>query len=145
MASLSSAAFSFLSLFAFIPMFIQLPFGIPVQLHAYSGDNWSHFKVSFVGGRNEDGTQRETALQAGFKSDHLVELVGEENAADKAVVNGVTYFGRTVRGIDGDIHQLSALQVAARCEHQKALKQARKTADQAAFTVIDGGAEAAAA
>jgi hypothetical protein len=126
-------------------MFVQLPFGIPVQLHAYSGDNWSHFKISLVNGRNEDGTQRETAVQAGFKSDHLVELVGEENATDKAVVNGVTYFGRTVRGIDGDVHQISALQVAARCEHQKALKEAKKAADKAAFTVIDGGAAAAAA
>jgi hypothetical protein len=111
-------------------MFIQLPFGI--QLHAYSGDNWSHFKACVVTGYGIDGVQRETALQAGFKSDHLLEALGEENSADVATVNGTTYYGRTVRAINGDTHRISAIQVAARVEHNKALKTATQAAVAAA-------------
>lgn len=114
-------------------MFIQLPLGI--QLHAYSGDNWSHFKACVVNGRNEDGTQRETAIQAGFKSDHLVEALGQETTDDVAVINGTIYHGRIVRGIDGDVHRITAVQIAARREYERVLKEARRTADQAAFTV----------
>ena len=118
-------------------MFIQLPFGIPVQIHAYSGDNWSHLKACIVSGRNEDGTQRETAVQGSFKSDHLVEALGEENADDVAVINGTIYHGRTVRGIDGDVHHITAVQVAARREYEKTFKEARRAANQAAFSVVD--------
>jgi hypothetical protein len=116
-------------------MYLRLPFGL--EFHAYSGDNWSHTKLAFVTGRDAGQAQRETALTAGFKSEHLTELLGEENQDDRfQAADGTIYYGRQVRGIDGS-HSVSAKQVAALAQHKAAMKEARKVANQAAFSVTD--------
>lgn len=103
----------------------------PLDIRFYSGDNWSSFKLGFVTNRNGGAARRESAVRGSFKSEHLVEALGEENTADVAIVNGKTYYGRVVQGIDGP-HTLSALQVAARQEYEATIKQQKRNAVQAA-------------
>lgn len=106
----------------------------PIDICFYSGSNWSSFKLGFVTNRDGGAARRESAIRGSFKSEHLIEAVGTENTADVAIINGKTYHGRIVRGLDGD-HVLSALQVAARHEYQDTLRQQKRNAVKAAADV----------
>lgn len=119
----------------------------PIELRFYSGDTaildpanqgtptngWTNLELAFVTGRDNAGfSTRETAIKTGFKSDHLLEMTGEEDTSDTVVVNGTTYHGRLARGLDGRNHVLTARQVAAKTEAAKALKESKRLAAQAA-------------
>jgi hypothetical protein len=127
-------------------MFIKVPF-IPIEIHAYSGNavpggnNWSFFKASLVTGADAGLVRRETAVQAGFKSEHLLELVGEDDPTDTHTTPDGTTYTATVWGED---HRLSAQQVAARAEHRAAIRAASEQAKAAARgTSLNGAARAA--
>lgn len=108
----------------------------PIEFRFLSGKNglnWSDAELAFVTDRNEAGlSTRETALRAGFKSEHLLELAGEDNTADETVLNGTTYHGKRSPGLDGQDHILSSQQVAARAEYIKAMRESRNQARRAA-------------
>ena len=106
----------------------------PIDICFYSGSNWSSFKLGFVTNRDGGAARRESAIRGSFKSEHLIEAVGTENTADVAIINGKTYHGRVVQGLDGP-HVLTALQVAARHEYQNTLKQQKRNAVKAAADV----------
>lgn len=127
-------------------MFFKIPF-TPIEIHAYSGsagpgdNNWSFLKASLVTGRDAGLVRRETAVQAAFKSEHLLELVGEDDPTDTYTTPSGTTYTATVWGED---HRLSAQQVAARAEHQAAIRAASKQAKVAAqATSLNGVAKVA--
>lgn len=117
-----------------------LSFG-PFELRFYSGTGWSTAEAAFVTARKGGAAQRETAIRTAFKSEHLTELCGEDNPHDTAVVDGVTYTGKTVSGLDKDNpHVITADQVAARAIRNQKLRAAQQTT----FTVEhDGDAQSA--
>ena len=113
-------------------MYFKIPF-TPIEVHAYGDKNWSFLKASLVTGKEAGLVQRETAIQAGFKSEHLLEVVGEDNPADIfTAADGITYLGKIWRSPNGDGHSLTARQVAARAIHQASVKAAAKQAAQVA-------------
>jgi len=98
-----------------------------------TGVNWTDTELAFVTGRNGAGfATRETALRAGFKSEHLLELAGEDDTNDTKVVNGATYHGKRSTGFDGKDYVLSAEQIAARAEYRKAMRESQNQAKRAA-------------
>lgn len=98
-----------------------------------TGNNWSNVVFAFVTNRDKGGfSTRETAVRAGFKSEHLLEALGEEDTSSTAVVNGTTYHGRRSKGLDGNDHVLTAEQVAAKAEYLKAMRESRLAAQRAA-------------
>lgn len=121
---------------------MQLSLG-PIDLRYYTGQNWSSFELAFVTARQAGVAKRETALRTSFKSEHLVEAFGEERESDSCILNGTTYHGKVVRGADGDEHYISALQVAARAEHQATLRKGLRQADAMAISVDAQSVEAA--
>ena len=125
-----------------------LSFG-PFEFRLFSGDtaildpkanaqpdrtgNWTDLEFAFVTDRSEAGfATRETALRTGFKSEHLLELAGEDDTSDTKVVNGTTYNGKRSTGFDGKDYVLSAEQIAARAEFRKAMRESRNQAKRAA-------------
>lgn len=113
----------------------------PIDIRFYSGQNWSNLEFAFVTARKGGMAQRETAVKTGFKSDHLLEVFGEDNPTDTLKVGDTTYTGKVVAGIDGDKHVITAEQVAARVQRTEALKAAEKAVDRPAD---DGSTPAAA-
>lgn len=94
-------------------MHFSIPF-TPIEFHAYSGNGWSTAKLAIVTGKNGgEDAQRETAIKAGFKSEHALEMFGDVNRDDKYELNGETFYGRKSSGLSGD-HTLSAKQIARR-------------------------------
>jgi hypothetical protein len=114
----------------------------PFEFRTYSnvtGRNWSDFELAFVTGRTKAGfAERETTLRAGFRSDHLLEAIGEDNPDDQVSVNGTTYLGKTAAGFDGKDHVLTAQQISTRAEYLKALQESRKQARRAADIAASG-------
>lgn len=115
---------------------ISVPF-IPVEFRIYNTfdsenpekSNWTEITAAFVTGRKDGIAVRETALKGGFKSDHAIEMFGEEDPTDSIEINGVTYFGKIVQSTEkGKPHRLSALQVGTRAVQLKQLQEARKRA-----------------
>lgn len=129
-------------------MYFKIPF-TPIEVHAYGDKNWSFLKASLVTDKEAGLVQRETAIQVGFKSEHLLEAVGEDNPSDSSTTaDGTTYFGKIWRAPNGDGHSLTAKQVAARAQHQASMKAAAKQAAQAAVAsqaAASNGASVAAA
>jgi hypothetical protein len=111
---------------------MQLSLG-PIDIRFFSGQNWSTFEVGLVTARKAGQAQRETTLRSSFKSDHLIELLGEEDPTDQLIADdGEVFYGRVFAGIDGDPHTLSAEQVYAGHVRRHALKEAAKATKAAA-------------
>lgn len=115
---------------------ISIPF-IPIELRIYNivdsanpeKSNWTEATLAFVTGRKDGIAVRETAFKAGFKSDHAIEMFGEEDPTDSIEIDGVTYFGKIVQSTEkGKPHRLSALQVGTRAVQLKQLREASKQA-----------------
>jgi hypothetical protein len=107
---------------------MQLSLG-PIDIRFFSGSNWSTFEVGLVTARKAGQAQRETTLRTSFKSDHLIELLGEEDPTDQYIApGGEVFHGKVFTGIDGDAHSLSAEQVYAGHLRKQALKEAAKQA-----------------
>lgn len=102
----------------------------PLDIRFYSGQNWSNLELAFVTARKGGMAQRETAVKTGFKSDHLLEVFGEDNPADTLKVGDTTFTGKAVAGIDGDKHVITAEQVAARVQRAEALKAAEQASQE---------------
>lgn len=102
----------------------------PFELRCYSGSNWSNLELAFVTARKGGCSQRETAVKTGFKSEHLIEVFGEDNPADTLKVGDVTYTGKVVPGFDGEQHVITAEQVAARAQRAEAIRAANKAGDK---------------
>lgn len=99
----------------------------PIEFRLASGNNWSTAELALVSGRKGGLAQRETAVRAAFKSEHLLELAAEDNPQDAVTIDGVTYTGKKADGIDADSpHVLSAQQVAARAIRNQRLREAGK-------------------
>jgi hypothetical protein len=91
--------------------------------------NWTELEFAFVTGRKDGIAVRETAIKAGFKSDHIIETFGEDNPMDSIDINGTTYYGKVIPSMDKDKpYFLSALQVGTRAVYLKQLQEARKQA-----------------
>jgi len=127
----------------------------PLELRCYSGStrclgdngepsprlhNWSDVELAFVTSRTRAGfSNRETCVRMSFKSEHLIEAIGEDNPDDVVTINGTTYHGKVVAGADGLVHSLTAQQVSIRAEYLMALRESRKLARRAAQLANDGG------
>lgn len=104
-----------------------------------SGVNWTDLELAVITDRNEAGfATRETALRAGFKSEHLLEVLGEDDTSSTAEVNGTTYHGKRINGPDGQSYVLTAEQVAAKAEFAKAMRESRLAAQRAAQFAAGG-------
>jgi hypothetical protein len=109
----------------------------PIDIRFYSGQNWSTFEVGLVTARKAGMAQRETALRTSFKSDHLLEVFGEEDPTDQITTpDGEVFCGRVTPGIDGDAHVIPAEAVYAAHLRRQALREAAKVAKAAAFTTV---------
>lgn len=95
----------------------------PVEARFYSGNNWSNFKLAFVTNRNGGMARRETAIKGGFKSDHVTDMIGQDNPADTfEAPDGTLFFGKIVQTLSG-VHTVSAKEVYTKSLYQKAVKQ----------------------
>lgn len=119
----------------------------PLDFRLYSGSNWTNFEFAFVTARKGGMAQRETAGRLGFKSDHLVEVLGEDDPTDVFTApDGTTYFGKVAAGFDGDVHNISARSAYARKQRADALRQGQKAAESAGKVIdITGNSDPAAA
>lgn len=108
---------------------LELRFG---SIHDSSNpqkSNWTEVEFAFVTGRRDGISIRETAFKGGFKSDHAIEMFGEDDPTDSIEINGVTYFGKIVPSTDkAHPHRLTALQVGTRACQLKQLREAKKQA-----------------
>ena len=113
---------------------ISLPL-IPIELRWYSildstnpeKSNWTEAVAAFVTGRKDGISVRETAVKVGFKSDHAIEMFGEDDPSESIEINGVTYFAKVVQSPEeGKPYRLSALQVGTRAVQLKQLQEAKK-------------------
>lgn len=102
----------------------------PIEFRLASGNNWSTAELAFVSAKKNGLAQRETAIKTGFKSEHLIEVFGEDNPADTVKVGDVTYAGKVVPGLDGEQHVITAEQVAARAQRAEAIRAADKAGDK---------------
>lgn len=94
---------------AALPMNLSLG---PLRFRAFSGENWSHIELACVT-RPEGGlARRETAVRAGFKSEHAIASLGADNPADtfECPTTGTLYFGKIVKQ-GNSVHAISAKQV----------------------------------
>jgi hypothetical protein len=107
----------------------------PFRARHYTGSNWSHLEIGFATGTKAGGAERFTGITGGFRSDHLLEAFGDENTQDVCTVNGRTYHGRIVQGVDGEDHILTALEVAARAQHAETKRNISKRANKAAIDI----------
>jgi len=105
---------------------MQLSLG-PIDIRFFSGSNWSSFEIGLVTARKAGHAQRETTLRTSFKSDHLLEVFGEEDPTDQLTTpDGEVFCGRVSAGIDGDAHTIPAEAVYAAHLRKQALKEAAR-------------------
>lgn len=108
--------------------FRELSLG-PVALRLAFGDNWSQFDTCFRTRPNGGQAMRETAVRVGFKSDHLVDILGQPNPNDTYITpSGETVYGRITMTPGGGVHVLSAQQVFAKQLLDNKLKAAANQA-----------------
>lgn len=107
----------------------------PLDVRLYGGDNWSHFELAWVSNRHGGKARRETAVRAGFKSEHLISATGKDNPADtfECPQTGTLYFGRLVQ-IGNTIHAISARDVYSEALYKKAVKEGLLQAEQATLS-----------
>jgi hypothetical protein len=115
---------------------ISLPL-VPIELRWYNildsdnseKSNWTEATLALVTGRKDGIAVRETAFKVGFKSDHAIEMFGEDDPSESVEINGVTYFAKIVQSPEeGKPYRLSALQVGMRACQLKQLQDAKKKA-----------------
>ena len=114
-------------------MKLQLgPIDIRFRQGADDEQTWTNLELAFVTNRNGGMARRETALRAGFRSDHLVDLVGTENPADtfECPESGTLYFGKIVQAPTGT-YVISAKEVYTRALYEKACKRGLQQAEAA--------------
>jgi len=110
----------------------------PISARLYSGSNWTHAELAWVSNRNGGMARRETAINAGFKSDHLTEIVGKDLPSDtfECPDTGTLYFGKIVQTPTGT-YVVSAKDVYTKAIYEKACKQGLQNAE-AATAVLQG-------
>lgn len=110
----------------------------PLSLRLYSGSNWTHAEAAWVTNRFGGAARRETAINAGFKSDHLTELVAKDNPADvfECPDTKTLFFGKVVQTPTG-VYMLSAKEVYTKSLYTKAVKQGLAAAE-ASTAATDG-------
>lgn len=113
----------------------------PISARLYSGSNWTHAELAWVSNRNGGMARRETAINAGFKSDHLTDIAGKDLASDtfECPDTGTLYFGKLVQTPTGT-YVISAKEVYTRAVYEKACKEGLKQAESATTAI---GAQAA--
>ena len=116
----------------------------PLEFRVYSGSNWSSLELAWVTARTHGQAQRETALRASFKSEHLLEFTGTPNPRDTITVDGTTYQGRSASGHGGNDHVLTASQVAARALRNEAIRHRVEQVNRTANAAATGNAPPAA-
>lgn len=122
----------------------------PIALRLYSGKNWTYAEAAWVTNRNGGKARRETAINAGFKSEHAIDMLGRDNPADKFVCpdTGKEYFGKIVSTPTG-VYAVSAADVYTKAIYQEAVKKGLHQAEAATANVepvdVTATAEAAAA
>lgn len=111
-------------------MNINLNFG-PLTFRAYSTDKWTHFGAAWVTGRNQGLAYRETAIEGGFRSDHITEGVGRDNPADvfECPETGTPVFGKIVQGPTG-VYTISAREVYTKTAINKAVRDGLRGAER---------------
>ena len=116
---------------SFFRFIVEINLG-PISARLYSGNNWTHAELAFVSNRNGGMARRETAVSAGFKSDHLIDMVGKDNPADsfECPETGTLYFGKIVQTPTGT-YVISAKDVYTRAVYERACKEGLKLAEQA--------------
>lgn len=102
----------------------------PLSLRLYSGSNWTHAEAAWVTNRHGGKARRETAINAGFKSEHLLDMVGKDNPADsfECPETGTLYFGRIVQTPTG-VYAISAQDVYTKALYTKAVKDGLAAAE----------------
>ena len=108
----------------------------PISARLYSGSNWTHAELAWVSNRNGGMARRETAINAGFKSDHITDMVGRDNPADtfEDPATGTLYFGKIVSSPTG-VYAISAKEVYTKALYTKAVKHGLAAAETATEAV----------
>ena len=104
----------------------------PISARLYSGTNWTHAELAWVSNRNGGMARRETAINAGFKSEHLIDAVGKDLASDtfECPDTGTLYFGKIVQTPTG-VYVISAKDVYTKAIYTKAVKHGLAAAETA--------------
>jgi len=115
---------------SFFRFIVEINLG-PISARLYSGNNWTHAELAFVSNRNGGMARRETAISAGFKSDHLIDMVGKDLPSDtfECPDTGTLYFGKIVQTPTGT-YVISAKDVYTRAVYERACKEGLKLAEQ---------------
>lgn len=121
----------------------------PISLRLYSGTdrgtNWTHLEAAWVTNRHGGKARRETAVSAGFKSEHLLDMVGKENPADTFTCpdTGTVFYGKIVQTPTG-VYAISAADVYTKQLYEKACKEGLKAAESATSQIAPAADPAAA-
>ena len=108
----------------------------PIALRLYSGKdrgaNWTHLEAAWITNRNGGKARRETAVSAGFKSEHLIDMVGKDNPADTFTCpdSGTVYYGKIVQTPTG-VYAVSAADVYTKAIYTKAVRDGLTAAESA--------------
>lgn len=102
----------------------------PISARLYSGSNWTHAELAWVSNRNGGMARRETAINAGFKSDHLTDIAGKDLVSDtfECPETGTLHFGKIVQTPTGT-YVISAKEVYTRAVYEKACKEGLQQAE----------------
>jgi hypothetical protein len=108
----------------------------PIRLACVSGRNWTHLQAGWVTNRYGGAARRETAISAGFKSEHAIEMAGKDNPADKFTCpdTGKEYFGKLIQTPTG-VYVLSAQEVYTKALYTQAVKAGLNAAEAATTRV----------
>lgn len=119
----------------------------PIDFRFYQGTDsdhsWTNGEIVFVTNRHGGKARRESGVRAGFKSEHLTDMIGKDLASDtfECPETGTLYFGKLVQTPTGT-YVISAKEVYTRAVYEKACKEGLKQAESAT-TAIDAQATAA--
>jgi hypothetical protein len=119
----------------------------PLDFRFYQGtDNdhsWTNAEIAFVTNRHGGKARRETAIRAGVRSDHLVDMIGKDLASDtfECPETGTLYFGKIVQTPTGT-YVISAKDVYTRAVYERACKEGLKLAEQATAGLEPANAKA---
>jgi hypothetical protein len=115
----------------------------PISARLYSGNNWTHAELAWVSNRNGGMARRETAINAGFKSEHLLDTVGKDLASDtfECPDTGTLYFGKIVQTPTG-VYVISAKDVYTKAIYTKAVKHGLAAAETATELVSSDSKQA---
>lgn len=105
----------------------------PISFRAYADtEGYSNFVLGFTTNRHGGDAARETAIRAGFKSEHITQWIGEKNLADKFEdpATGTLYFGRFCKTPTG-VFYINAKSVYMQALYQRAVRSGLEAAEQA--------------